>query len=174
MYTKKRTWIIPITIMILVAMVAGVLPGCQSKNAVKTPNFSGADGQVLTSAYTEYSNLKTTSPPEQARQQLIQQLSTENGVASAELGQDGYSIFVTYADSNESIVDTYDDADYQATETGDTPDDNFPDIAAAGVNGSFADSNSFYLLNTDFFSFQHRNFGTRLCGHGCSQHAVKS
>ncbi len=147
---NKRALKIPIEILIFALITSGVLPGCQSKNAIKTPNFSNADGQVLTSAYTEYSNLKATASPAQARQQLIQQLSTENGVAKVELSQDNYSIFVTYADGNESIVNTYNDADYQATETGHTPANNFPDIAAA-VNGSTADSNNFYCLNTDFY-----------------------
>ena len=150
MFMNKRASTVPIVILILMAISSSLLPGCQSKNSVKTPNFSIADGQVLTNAYNKYTALKATLSPEQARQQLIQQLSTENGVAKAELGQDGYSIFVTYADGNESLVDTYNDADYQATETGETPDDNFPDIAATGVNGSAADSNNFYFLNTDF------------------------
>ena len=147
---KKRNLTIPIGILIFALIASGTLPGCRSNNSVKTPDFSSTDGQVLTSAYTEYSTLKATSSPEQARQQLIQQLSTGNGVASAELGQDGYSIFVTYADGNEALVDTYDDADYQTTETGDAPAGNFPDITAGGVNGSAADSNNFYFLNTDF------------------------
>jgi hypothetical protein len=132
------------------AISSSLLPGCQSKNSVKTPNFSIADGQVLTNAYNEYTTLKATLSPEQARQQLIQQLSNENGVANVELGQDGYSIFVTYADGNESLVDTYDDADYQATETGDTPGNNLSDNATASENEANLSLNNLYLLNTDY------------------------
>jgi len=63
----KRASILPITTIILVMISVAVLPGCQSKNSVKTPNFSATDAQVLSSAYTEYANLKATSSPEQAR-----------------------------------------------------------------------------------------------------------
>ncbi len=111
-------------------------------------DFSDTDSQILTSAYTDYDTIKANTDEDTARQQLISHLSAESGVAGAELGNDGYTIFINYKDGDEAAVDTY-GCDVPSTSSH-IPDDTTSNIIFQDT-GIFEtglhDSN---LLNVDF------------------------
>lgn len=145
MFTTKRALIIPIVILVLISIVTAVLPGCGSKKAATIPSanppiFSVIDGEILRSAYTEYDNLKNTSSPEEARQQLLDKLNTQTeGVETAKLGVDGYTIFITYKDGDFAAVDTFDAAELASKlkETSYSPNSSLSDnIIASASNFS--------------------------------------
>jgi len=122
-----------IPVLILIITWVGSLAGCTgNKNLTSIPTnstltsnsnlkFSETDGQILTSAYAEYDNLKNQSSPETAREQLLTKLSAQKDVVKTELGIDGYTIFITYKDGNEAAIDTYNANDYQVATTSELP-----------------------------------------------------
>ena len=103
-----RLWVrIMLVILVVLVVSTGVFTGC-GKKGTTTPIFSEIDGQILTQAYTDYDNLRKTLSPDEAREQLIQNLSSQKEVKEVHLGDDGYGIFISYEDGDRAIVDTYD------------------------------------------------------------------
>jgi hypothetical protein len=107
------------SIIILIALMmisTGLLAGCTSNTgdnnnnnaAAGSPVMSGTDISIMNNAYDEYELLKETLSYAEARQQLLEKLNNETqGVEKAELGLDGYTIFVTYSDGDFAGVDTF-------------------------------------------------------------------
>ena len=150
MFVTKKVLVIPTLLLILATISVLVSVGCASKNtnnSANIPSFSNADSQILTSAYTDYDSLKQSSSPDTARQELVQKLNTEKGVASATLGVDGSSIFVDYKDGYQSIVDTYEPI-LETQPTSSLSNDvtsNFNDVSATNMEELRP---SFFLANT--------------------------
>jgi hypothetical protein len=113
---KKDAKAILKNIMIVVVMInVGLLSGCtsptdntQSNTTVSYPVLSITDGSILEAAYNEYVTFKQTMSFKEARIQLLDTLNNHTeGVDTAELGVDGYTIFVTYTDGDFAAVDTF-------------------------------------------------------------------
>jgi len=155
MLPLKKLLPLLLTLLIAVTLITSFI-GCSGNNGTGSSgtssvkgnypaDFSDTDSQILTSAYTDYGNLKANTDEDTARQQLVSQLNAESGVASAELGDDGYTIFITYKDGDEAAVDTYDG---DALSTGsNVPDDTI-------LNTSLQDSGIFEtgLSNSNFLN----------------------
>jgi hypothetical protein len=103
-------------IMIVIVMITiGLLSGCtsptdntQSNAMVSYPVLSITDGSILEAAYNDYQTFKQTISFKEARIQLLDTLNNHTeGVDTAELGVDGYTIFVTYTDGDYAAVDTF-------------------------------------------------------------------
>jgi hypothetical protein len=159
MFTVKKAWLIPIVMLLLVAIVIGILPGCGGKKGATTssansPFFSQIDGEILRSAYTEYENLKLTSSPDEARKQLLNKLNNKTeGVKKAKLGIDGYTIFIDYKDGDFAAVDTFDEAESasQVKPTGLLPKGNLPADFVAGANNFKFDSKVAGVVKVNYF-----------------------
>ncbi|MBU1940234.1 MAG: hypothetical protein KKC68_00515 [Candidatus Thermoplasmatota archaeon] len=72
------------------------------------PVMSRGDFEILDTAYVDFEDLKQTMSAVDARQQLLFSLNETAGVVKTELGVDGYTIFITYADGGFAAVDTFD------------------------------------------------------------------
>ena len=140
MLPLKKLLPLLLTLLIAVTLMTSFI-GCSGNNGTGSSgtssvkgnypaDFSDTDSQILTSAYTDYSNLKANTDEDTARQQLVSQLNAESGVASAELGDDGYTIFITYKDGDEAAVDTY-DGDVPSTGSS-IPDDTISNTPISG------------------------------------------
>jgi len=106
----------PILTSFLVAcliIISGLLTGCTSNNKkeentfVTYPVFSNIDLNILNQVNDEYQSLKQTLSYDEARNQLLEKLNNTEGVETAELGLDGYTIFITFSDGDFAGVDTY-------------------------------------------------------------------
>ncbi|MFH1101871.1 MAG: hypothetical protein V1726_07540 [Methanobacteriota archaeon] len=127
---KPRTMIIG-AILALSMISTGLLTGCTSNenSNVRYPVLSTTDSQILKAAYTEYESYKQTASYEEARNQLLETLNNNTeGVELAELGIDGYTIFITFSDGDFAGVNTFE------------PDE-FP------LNASELNTNLFSLFN---------------------------
>ena len=156
MAAAKKPAITLIFALILAVAAAGALPACGAGktavtssttavvNTANIPDYSNADGQILSSAYTDYATLKQNASSDTARQKLVTKLKAENGVTNAVLGADGTSIFVDYKDGYQSIVDTY-NPPLETQAAADAPGDG----ASAILDGSMslAGAQSFRLVS---------------------------
>jgi hypothetical protein len=158
MATIKKTVITLIFALILAVTAADALPACGTvKTAVTSssstaivntadiPDYSKADGQILSSAYIDYVTMKQNASSDTARQKLVTKLKTESGVTNAVLGADGTSIFVDYTDGYESIVDTY-NPPLETQAAADLPDDVASDILDVN-NANLEGTQSFRLVS---------------------------
>jgi hypothetical protein len=113
---KKDARAVVKNIVIVVVMInVGLLSGCTSPTnntpsdaMVSYPVLSSTDGSILKTAYYDYQTFKQTMSFQEARIQLLDTLNNHTeGVNAAELGVDGYTIFVTYTDGDFAAVDTF-------------------------------------------------------------------
>lgn len=96
-------------------MGTGFFVGCTSNTGDNNKNLavsysvmSGTDINIMNNAYEEYDTLKEDLSYAEARQLLLEKLNNETtGVEKAELGVDGYTIFVTYSDGDFGGIDTF-------------------------------------------------------------------
>lgn len=112
-FKEKQSMIIGL-VLVLIMISAGFLTGCTSNDTntnenipVSYPVLSTTDGDILNAAYDEYEALKQNLSYEEARLQLLEKLNNETGVEKAELGLDGYTIFVTYTDGDFAGINTF-------------------------------------------------------------------
>ena len=164
MFNTKKVLVIPTVLLILTTINVLVPIGCASKNtnnSANIPSFSNADSQILTSAYTDYDSFKQSSSPDTARQELVQKLNTEKGVADVYLGDDGTSIFFTDSDGFQCIVDTFDPNEYPKSTTSYLPNDDptgITDVNATKLNFSSSNAalinNAFNIVNCAFKGYQ--------------------
>lgn len=92
----------------------GLLSGCTSNtdtesslDIISYPVLSEVDHTILNQAYADYDQLRENLSPVEARQQLLEKLNNETGVETAQLGLDGYTIFVTYSDGDFTGINTF-------------------------------------------------------------------
>ncbi|MFZ2036348.1 MAG: hypothetical protein WCF70_05445 [Dehalococcoidales bacterium] len=158
MLPLKKLLPLLLTLLIAVTLMTSFI-GCSGNNGTGSSgtssvkgnypaDFSDTDSQLLTSAYTDYSNLKANTDEDTARQQLVSQLNAESGVASAELGDDGYTIFITYKDGDEAAVDTY-DSDVPSTGSS-IPDDTISNTLSQDTGIFETGLSNSNFLNVDF------------------------
>lgn len=87
--------------------------GCTSEQTndtvfVSYPVMSSLDGEVLDTAYQQYAVLRKAMNASDSRSHLLGILNNETeGIEVAELGLDGYTIFVTFSDGDLAMIDTY-------------------------------------------------------------------
>ena len=95
-------------------IAAAALPSCAPGNGNGTPGnteplFSDEDVQTLRSAKEVYDQALTTLTEEEARTATVTQLNDGfPNVTQASLSEDGYSIFVDFADGTQGVVYTLD------------------------------------------------------------------
>jgi len=95
---KKRLYIL----CNLLVVGAILLSGCSSEVML-----SEADKDILDSASEEYSTLRGTMSPDEAREEIVEKLNTEyEGIESAVLGEDGYTIFIEFSDDDFAAIYT--------------------------------------------------------------------
>jgi hypothetical protein len=113
--------LIETTLIASLLIGVGFLAGCTQNNIQSTDTIlSSVDEHILKEAYNDYAHLKQNLSYREARKQLLVQLNNNTaGVKRAELGVDGYTIFVTYSDGDFTAVDTfeYDEVMPQTNET---------------------------------------------------------
>jgi hypothetical protein len=115
MIVKKKPSLLSIGILVFMLINTGLLTGCTSNisntsppSVVSFPVLSSIDYTILNQAYTDYEQLRESLSPIEARQQLLEKLNNKtNGVEHAQLGVDGYTIFVTYSDDDFAGIDTF-------------------------------------------------------------------
>jgi len=100
---KKRLFILGH----LLVVVAVLLSGCSSEVML-----SEADKEILDTATQEYSALRGTMSPNEVRAELVEKLNTEyEGIESAELGADGYTIFIEFTDDDFAGISTLEESE---------------------------------------------------------------
>jgi len=110
--TKNKFVIICISFILITVGLSGCNEetGKDDDKPVTVANYtilSDIDGEVLDSAYEDYNVLRQTISAEDARNQLVDDLNSTEGVDNAKLGLDGYTIFVTFSDGDLAAVDTF-------------------------------------------------------------------
>jgi hypothetical protein len=124
---KKDKGAVMRSIMVVVVIAGvGLLSGCTSPTdntssnaSVSYPVLSATDGSLLEDAYSEYQSFRQSMSSEDARVQLLDSLNNHSeGIGSAVLGVDGYTIFVTYSDGDFVAVNTYEDDEEPSGSTG--------------------------------------------------------
>lgn len=111
---KKQIKIISIVIVALI--LAGVIFVLDDEGFFEDdtsyatfPVMSTINFGIMDDSYEEFEELQKTMSSKDARQQLLTTLNSETGgVESAELGVDGYTIFVTFSDGILAAIDTFD------------------------------------------------------------------
>ena len=146
MLIRRWSRIILVTLLVLVITSGGAFTGCGKKTIVP-PVFSSIDNQILQSASTKYLELKTSLSPDAALITLVNSLNSQNGVANANLGVDGTTIFINYTDGDMAAVDTYDGS---ATETSYVPTSISPlasYYSEAGIAATDVNQNQLELIS---------------------------
>lgn len=111
---KKHFTPIKVAFILCLMIITAFLTGCTSNNdsvsptsLVSYPVLSTIDYTILNQAYRDYDVLRKNLSPIEARQQLLEKLNDETGVEKAQLGLDGYTIFVTYTDGDFTAINTF-------------------------------------------------------------------
>jgi len=100
---KKRLYLL----CNLLVVGAVLLCGCSSELML-----SEADKEILDTATQEYSALRNTMSPDEVRAELVEKLNTEyEGIESAELGADGYTIFIEFTDDDFAGISTLEESE---------------------------------------------------------------
>ena len=91
----------------LLVVGAVLLSGCASEVML-----SEADKATLDTAVEEYLTLRDTMSPSEVRAALVEKLNTEyEGIESAELGADGYTIFIEFTDDDFAGISTFEESE---------------------------------------------------------------
>jgi len=100
---KKRLYILCNLLVVGVIL----LSSCSSEVML-----SEADKETLDTATQEYSTLRDTMSPNEVRAELVEKLNTEyEGIESAELGADGYTIFIEFTDDDFAGISTLEESE---------------------------------------------------------------
>jgi hypothetical protein len=103
---KKRLYLL----CNLLVVGAILLIGCASEVML-----SEADKEILDTATEEYRTLRDTMSPDEAREELVAKLTTEyEGVESAKLGADGYTIFIEFSDDDFAALVTLESFEFSS------------------------------------------------------------
>jgi len=98
----------------LLVVGAILLIGCSSEVML-----GEADKEIILTASEEYGSLKETMSPDEAREALVEKLTTEyEGIESAVLGEDGYTIFIEFSDGDFAGIDTFDQSELSTQPSG--------------------------------------------------------
>ena len=95
-------------LLVLVILVFGVILLFGPEGSGVYSVLSEIDGELMDKVYQEYDILRQTVSPIEAREQLLESLNSDyRGVDFAELGLDGYTIFVNFSDGEFAAIDTF-------------------------------------------------------------------
>ncbi len=114
---KQQSMILGIAFASLMISV-GFLTGCTSDNTNNNQStyvlLTGTQHEILDSVNSEYATLLTNLSAEDARTELVNQLSSHyEEIASARLGDDNTTIFIDFSNGRCVAFDTFDSTEVQ-------------------------------------------------------------